>query len=179
MRSVSCLWGTEELEKLKKYALDSLNNEEKSFVQMMDKKVKAYIHNKSDDFLTFNETVKLSCMWKKYKHLRPFVFPFNPEKKMPKVFQNRVAFIIWTAWRVSHLFGEEDVERAALSAAEILSKFQPPYLLEVRKEAIKKFAVVMTNTGYSCSNDLSASFWEEKIFPYLEGTWKFEWEMRS
>ena len=179
MRSVSCLQGPEELEKLKKYAADSLNNEERSFIQTMDKKVKAYINEESDDFLIFNEIVELACLWKKYQHLKPFVFLFDPEKTMPEVFQNRVAFIIWAVWRAFHLLGEEDLRGAALSAAKVLCEFQPPYLPKVKEEAVRGFAVVMVNTGYLSSNDLSSSFWEEKIFPYLEGIWEFKWELKS
>jgi len=179
MRDISCFQGPEKLEKLKKYALDSLDNEEKLFVQTVDKKVKAYISNKSLDFLTFNEVVKLNRMWKKCQHLKPFVFPFNPEKKMPKLVKNRVAFIIWTAWRASHLLGEEDLKRAVLATADILSRFHPPYLPKIKEEAVRRFALIMENTGYRCLDDLSFSFWEEKIFPYLEGVWKFEWELKS
>jgi hypothetical protein len=179
MRSVSYFQGPKELEKLKKYAVDSLDNEEKLFVQKMDKKVKAYINKESDDFLTFDEVVKLSTMWKKYQHLKPFGFLFNPEKTMPKVFQNRVAFIIWTVWGTFHLLGEEDLKGAAIAAANILSKSHPPYLPKVKEEAVRRFAVFMENTGYSCSDDLTISFWEEKIFPYLEGVWEFKWELNS
>jgi len=179
MRNVSCLQGPGELEKLKKYALDSLDYREHLFIQAIDKKVKAYINKESDDFLTFNEIVQLNTMWKKYQHLKPFLFPFDPKKKMPKLVKNRVAFIIWTVWRVSHLRDKEDVKGAAIAAANVLSKLHPPYLFKVKEEAVRKFAVVMENTGYRCLDDLSFSFWEEKIFPYLEGIWKFEWELKS
>ena len=179
MRDVSCSQGTAELEKIKKYAIDSLDYRENLFIQVIDKKVKAYINEKSNNFLTLNEIVKLNTMWKKYQHLKPFSFPFDPEKKMSEVFQNRVAFIIWTVWGTSHLLGEEDLKGAAMAAANILFKLHPPYSFKVKEETVRKFAVVMESTGYRCLGDLSFSFWEEKIFPYLEGVRKFEWELKS
>jgi len=178
MRDVSCSQGPAELEKIKKYAINSLDYKENLFIQAIDKKVKAYINEKSNDFLTFNEIVKLNTMWKKYQHLKPFVFPFDPEKAMPKVFQNRVAFIIWTVWRTSHLLDKEDLKGAAIAAADILSNPRLPYLSKMKKAA-EKFAIIMENTGYRCLNDLSFSFWKEKIFPYLDGTWEFKWELKS
>ena len=177
MRSVSCLQGPEELKKIKEYAADFLDNEEKLFIQKVDNKVKAYIHNKSDSFLTFDDMVKLSCMWKKYQHLKPFVFPFDPEKTMPKIFHNRVAFIIWTVWRNNHLLGKEDLKKAALSAANILSNHQPPYPPKVKVEVVREFATVMMNTDYGCLDDLRTFFWTEKIFPYLDGVWEFKWKL--
>ena len=179
MRNVSCLQGPEELKKIKEFAIDSLGDEEKLFVQRMDKKIKDYINNKSDSFLTFNEIVRLSCVWKKYQHLKPFLFPFDPNKRMPEIVKNQLAFVIWTAWRSNHLLGKEDLKRASILAANILSKAKPPYTYELKKEAVKIFATVMISTGYSCSDDLRIFFWTEKIFPYLEGVWEFKWERKS
>jgi hypothetical protein len=176
MKDMTYLQGVEELEKLKKYAAASLNEEEMSSVQIMDEKVKAYI-NGSDEFLTIDEVVELSCIWRRYQHLKPFVFLFDPKKTMPEVVQNRAAFIIWTVWRAFHLLGEEDLKGAVLAAANTLSKFQPPYSSEAKEKAVREFAVVMTNTGCR-TNDLSISlsFWEGNIFPYLEEKWEFIWE---
>ncbi|MCX6764590.1 MAG: hypothetical protein NTU58_02680 [Candidatus Nealsonbacteria bacterium] len=179
MRDISCLQGPEELENLKKYALNSLDNQEKTFIKKMDKKAKAYVEEESSDFLTLNEITQLDRVWKKYQHLRPFGFLFDPEKKMPKVFKNQTAFIVWTVWRAFHLLSEEDLKGAALAAADVLSRFQSPYLPEAKKEAVKAFSTVMLNTGYSCPEDLLISFWQEKIFPFLEGKWEFKWELKS
>ena len=178
MRNVSCLQGPQDLAQIKKYALNSLSEEERLFVEAMDKKLKAYLREEKDDFLTFEEVVRLRCLWLKYQHLKPFIFPFDPQKKIPKIYRNRKAFIIWTVWRSYHLLGEEDLERASLEAANILSEFQPPYPAEVKEKAVRKFAVIMENTGYGCLTDLLISFWKEKIFPYLEGIWEFKWKLK-
>jgi len=177
MRDVSGLQGPRDLERIKTYATDHLTPEEKSFIQKMTKKLEAYIREKSNSFFTFEEIVKLGCLWQKYEHLRPFRFRFNPKEKIPAVYENRTAFIIWTVWRAYHLRGEEDLETASLEAAKILSTSSPPYPQSIKEEVVRKFAEIMENTGYPCPNDLSFSFWEKKIFPYLEGVWEFKWEM--
>ena len=175
MRGVSYLQGPEELEKVKSYTMNFLSPEEKTAVRKMEQKIEAYISEESDDFLTFKEIVKLRCLWLKYQHLKPFEFHFNPREKIPEVYRNRTAFIIWTVWRSFHLLGEEDLERAALAAANVLSH-SPPYPEKVKEKAILVFAEVMEATGYRCPDDLSrSSFWEEKIFPYLEGVWEFKY----
>ena len=178
MRDVSCLQGPKDLEKINRYALESLTEPERSFVKKTTQKVESYMREETDEFLSFEEIVKLGCLWMKYQHLEPFVFRFNPEEKIPEVYQNRIAFIIWTVWRSYHLLGEEDLERASLEAANILSEFQPPYPAEVKEKAVRKFAVIMENTGYGCLTDLLISFWKEKIFPYLEGIWEFKWKLK-
>jgi len=178
MRNVSYLQGIKELKEIKKYAADSLNNKEKLFVQMIDKKVKSYIKKESPNFLTLGEIVDLKTIWKKYRHLEPFIFLSDPEKEMPEVFQNQIAFIIFTVWKSSHLRGDEDLESAAIEAANVLLKSHPPYSPEIKEKASKTFWLVMSNTGYPCLDDLSFSFWEKKIFPYLEGEWEFKWKSR-
>ncbi len=179
MRDISCLQGVEDLERINRYALESLTETERSFVENATQKVESYVREETDEFLTFEEIVELGCLWEKYSHLKPFVFRFNPEEKIPKVYQSRIAFIIWTVWRSYHLWGEEDVEGAALAVADILSPFQPPYPEEVKKRAVKKFAVIMANTGYGSSDDLFGDFWEKRIFPYLEGVWEFKWVLEE
>ena len=175
MRSVSYLQGIKELENLNRYALESLTEAERSFVEKATRKVESYIREETNEFLSLEEIVKLDCLWKKYSHLQPFVFRFNPEEKIPKVYRNRIAFIIWTVWRSYHLQGEENLEEAALAAAEILSSFQPPYPVEIKEKAIKKFGEIMEATGFMSDHDLSSDFWEKRIFPYLEKVWEFKW----
>ena len=179
MRDISCLQGPEDLEKIKRYAMESLTETERSFVEKVTQKVESYVQEETDEFLSFKEIVELGCLWEKYSHLKPFVFRFNPEEKIPKVHQNRIAFVIWTVWRSYHLLGEENLEGAALAAAEVLSPFQPPYPKEVKKRAVEKFAVIMANTGYGSLYDLFSDFWEKRIFPYLEEVWEFKWVLEE
>jgi hypothetical protein len=179
MKDVSCLQGYVDLAKLLDYAMKSLNDEEKLFVLAMNKKVKSYINERVDNFLEFNEELKLGRLWQKYRHLKPFVFSFNPEEKIPEVFQNKPAFIVWTVWQNSHLLGEEDLNKAALVAANILIQSQPPYSPEIKKEAIRGFEIIMERTGHSCSDHGLVHFWTEKIFPYLERKWEFKWELKK
>jgi len=178
MRDVSCLQGVKDLQEIKKYAIDSLTPQEKIFIKKVERKIKDYINEKIDEFLTLEEIVKLSTLWQKYSHLKPFVFCFNPKEKISKVFQNRTAFIIWTVWGSFHLLGQEDLQKASLAAAQVLSNFKAPCPSSVKKKAIEEFNRVMVNTGYLCINDLNNSFWENRIFPYLERKWEFKWEIR-
>lgn len=165
--------GCKELEYLKKYAKDFLDNEERFFIHICDEKAR-----ENDNSFLFNEIGKLDSLWKKYKHLKPFIFQFDPQKIIPEIFNNQTAFVIWTLWRSWHLRGKEDLEGAALAAAKVLSKYQTPYSLVVKEQAIKEFGLVMEYTGFSCLNDLKISFWEN-IFPYLEGKWEFKYEVRN
>ena len=179
MRDVSWKAGVEELENIKTYAMGSLTPEEREFVQKINQKVEDYINEKSDHFLTLGEIGKLTALWRKYQHLKPFVFRFDPREKLKQLYYNRVAFIIWTVWRSFHLLGDEDLEGAALAAAEVLSPFQPPYPTEIKERAVEKFAVIMANTGYGSVDDLYGDFWEKRIFPYLEGVWEFKWVLEE
>ena len=179
MRDVSCFQGTEELKKIKKYATDSLDSKEKLFVRKMSEKIEAYVENESLSFLTFSEVVKLRSLWQKYQHLEPFVFRFDPKKRMPKIFWDRIAFIIWAVWKNYHFLGKEDLKKAALLAANILSKAKPPYTYELKKEAVETFTTVMENTGYYDLRIDTSIFWTKKIFPYLDGAWEFKWKVKS
>ena len=177
MRNVSCLQGSRDLENIRKYALDFLTRQERLFIERMTRQVEAFVREETEEFLTLGEIVKLLRLWSKYFYLKPFQFAFDPREKIPKVFQDQTAFVIWTVWRSFHLLGEEDLEGAALAAANVLSEFRSPYSSEIKEKAVKRFRGVILNTGYNCPDDLSISFWEAKIFPYLEGVWEFKWEV--
>lgn len=160
-----------ELLKLKKYAMKHLTPEEKLLVKTMSKRLTACKNGKNNDFVTLNGDLKMSRLWRKYQYLKPFFFKFDPEKLMPEIFKNQEAFIIWTVWRSDHLLGEEDLNRAALLAGNILGKFKPPYPPKAKKEAMKKFEAII---GFEYQDNES---WETRIFPFLEGTWKFKYKL--
>jgi hypothetical protein len=113
---------------------------------------------------------------------------FNPEEKMPEVFKNRIAFIVWTVWRSSHLLveGEERILRkAALSVGNFLLQFQPPYSIDVKRKAVEIFAATYRNSNLNHSIKYAilkepnlSSFWNE-IFLYLEGVREFKWELTN
>ena len=179
MRNLPCIQGLEELEKLEKYAFNELEREEKGFVKEMRKRVDDYIQGKREEIFSFDEEIKLMVLWQKYQHLYPFEFRFNPEEKIPEVFCNRTAFVIWTTWRAFHLCGEEDLKAASLAAAEVLSGVKPPYPLETKEKAIEAFRKVMLHSGYreAMRQNLYKDFFEARIFPYLEGVWEFKWKV--
>lgn len=177
MRDLTGLDGVEQLEMLEKYAKDSLEESEGLFVEEVRKKIGAFSHEDTNELLTLCELEKLTCLWAKYHHLRIFKFQFNPKEKMPEIFENKVAFIIWAMWRVSHLLGEEDLKRAALVAAKTLSFRRAPYSLEAKGEAVRKFVVLMEEHGCLCDYYHARLFWDENIFPFLEGKWKFRFEV--
>lgn len=180
MRDASWLQGSKELENIKRYAY-LLDTEELVFVETIDKKVKAFVNNEESHLPGLDDVVKLRNIEEKYQYLKPFVFLFDPRKSMPRIVNNRAAFIIWTVWRSSHLLGQEDLNGAALSSANVLSECQPPYSPEVKDKAIKIFKTIMEESaGHMASGYSEAiSFWHNKIFKYLEGVWEFKWELKS
>ena len=179
MRDVSCLMGTAEIKEIKTYFLSLLSSGEKERFEQLEKKMEAFIKEEIDDFFDFNEILWLRQLCLKYGHYKPFYFCFDPKEKMPQIYYNQTAFIIWTVWRSYHLRGQDDLEGACLAAAEVLNKSNPPYPEKIKKEAVEKFRLIMENTGYLCSFDLAKSFWEEKIFPYLEGKWEFKFQINT
>jgi hypothetical protein len=168
-------FGVEELENLKKYALASLNDEERLFVQTAEQKLQDLIDDKSDKFLQYDCTSGLYDLWQKYYYLKPFCFAFSPQKIMPEVFHNEQAFIIWTAWRSGHLLDKQSLKKASLAAASVLGVPQAPYSPKVKGKAIRRFSGIM-HLELSLSE---LSFWEKHIFPFLEGVWEFKWERKN
>ncbi len=169
-------FGVEELENLKNYALGSLNDEERLFVQTAEQKLKDLVDDKNAEFLQYDCTRGLDDLWKKYYYLRPFCLTFNPKKIMPDVFNNKQAFIIWTAWASGHLLLDpEDLNKASLTAAAIFGASTKPYSAKVREKAIRRFHKII-------HRELSLealSFWEKHIFPFLDGVWEFKWELKK
>lgn len=88
---------------------------------------------------------------------------------MPEVFQNRTALIAWTIWRSYHLLYNENIRGASIAIADILAKFQAPYPPEIMQKAIERFEKVI---------GLTWPDFEKRLFPYLDGTWEFKWELR-
>lgn len=171
MKDLSLVPGIKELDMINLYALEKLTGEERQFVEKMNKVVEEHEKGKGEIF-GFNEQIKIQVLWRKYKHLKPFQFRFNPEEKIPEVFKNKTAFIIWTVWRARHLVCEDDlVEEASITAARILPKLFPK---EVKKQAIQEFLEYLHR---SYPREGEVEFWEENIFPYLEGKWEFKWEI--
>ena len=183
LRNVSHLAGSRELHNINKYAKEVLTKEEKQFIEQINKIVERYREGQRSEFISFQEWIKLRQIWQKYEHLAPFQFKFDPEKEIPELFKNEIAFIIWTAWRSRHLvFQDNDVESGSLAAAQILSKYKIPYPKEAKQKAVKEF---LKHLHASYPEHLHASypdveieinFWERYIFPYLEGKWQFRWE---
>ena len=177
-RDMYSFQGSKELENLKKHAINSLEKDETAFIKLMDKKVMTYANKKSDEFLTLDEIVKLKSLWKKYHHLMPIVFSFDPKETIPEIFKDQIAFIVWTIWRYSHLVCKKDLEdlkKAAPKVSDILSKFKPPYSSCAKKSAVREFSRLMESAGYHTE----IPFFEKRIFPYLDETWKFKWELKS
>lgn len=182
MREASCLAGAKELGNIKKHMLDSLDADERIFVNAIDERIENLINEKDNKFLNLDELVKLRKIEEKYRHLKPFTFRFNPMVKIPRVARNRTAFIIWTVWRSNHILGDhEDLNAAVLAAANILDKHSPPYPYpsEAKEEAVRTFITKMEMTGGNLGSGYSdsSSFWNERIFPYLEGVREFKWQM--
>jgi hypothetical protein len=177
------LAGTSELNNINEYALEILTEEERQFIEKINKIVGDFVNERSDRFIDFDDIINLKMIWQKYHYLKPFQFSFDPENKMPKVFRNRTAFIIWTAWRASHLVcQDDDVKGGSLAAAKVLSKYKLPFPEEAKKEAVEEF-VKFLHPGYIPALpgahflDNEFDFWEKEIFPFLEGEWEFKWDV--
>lgn len=174
MKNLSIIPGIKELDMINLYALEALKEEERQFIEKMNKVVEDYENEKADIF-GFNEQIKIQVLWQKYERLKPFLFKFNPEQKMPEVFRNRKAFIIWTAWTSKHIKCEEDLlEEGSIAAARIFTETKPPFPKEVKEGAINEFLRYFHRT-YPREGEMD--FWEKEIFPFLEGKWEFKWEM--
>jgi len=174
LKDPSIIPGIKELDRINQYALEALTQEERQFVEKMNKVVEDY-ENGSGVIFDFNEQIKIQVLWQKYEHLKPFQFTFNPEEKIPEVFRNKTAFIIWTAWKARHRVCNEDlIDIGSIAASRVLLESKPPFSKEIKERAINEFLRHL-HQGYPQEGEMD--FWENQIFPYLEGKWKFNWEM--
>lgn len=174
MKDLSQISGIEELDMINLYALEELTDWERQLVEKMNQVVEECEKGKGEIF-GFNEQGKIQMLWKKYEHLKPFRSRFDPEKIIPEVFKNKTAFTIRTVWKSRHLVCEDDLlEEGCIAAARILAESKPPFPEEVRKHAIQEFLEYL-HRSYPREDEVA--FWEQHIFPYLEGKWKFKWEI--
>jgi len=181
LKNLSLVAGIKELDRINQYALEGLSQEERQFIEKINKTVKGY-ENGSGVLFGFNEQVKIQMLWQKYAHLKPFQFRFNPKEKIPKVFKNRTAFIIWTTWKAKHLVCQnDDIDSGSLAAAKLLQKYKPSFMASIKKATVQEFLKYL-HPSYSEPSVLEAEsdeliFWETEIFPFLEGKWEFKWEL--
>ena len=174
MRNLSLITGIRELDNINQYAAEVLNDKERKFIEKMNKVVEDY-RNGQGEIFGFNEQIKIQLLWQKYAHLKPFRFRFDPKEKIPEVFQNKTAFIIWTTWKARHLVCNEDlVELGSIAATKVLLESKLPFSKEIKERAINEFLRYL-HQGYPQEGEMD--FWEQHIFPYLEGKWEFKWEM--
>lgn len=174
MKKLSLIPGIKELDRINQYALEALTEEERQFVEKMNKVVEDY-KNEQGDIFGFNEQIKIRILWQKYEYLEPFQFKFDPQKKMPEVYGNLTAFIIWSTWNTRHIRGSaDDIKKGSLSASKILLKSKPPFPEDVKKEAVVEFLRYLYRF---IDEEKVFVFWQEKIFPYLDGKLKFKWEI--
>jgi len=173
LRDISIISGIKELDRINQYALEALDEEERQFIEKMNKAVEDY-ENGSGAIFGFNEQIKIQVLWQKYEHLKPFQFRFDPQKKMPEVYGDLNAFIIWSAWKARHLVcSDDDIKNGSLAASKILLKSKPPFPEDVKKEAVIEFLGYLRFTD----EEKDFVFWEQEIFPFLEGKREFKWEM--
>lgn len=176
MREIIHLAGVRELDNINFYVLGALTEKEEEFIKKLNKIVEDYRGEKSNEFISFSDLIELETIWKKYQYLKPFQFRSDPREKMPDVFKNKTAFIIWTTWKSRHLTcPDDDIEKGSLAAARILSEHKIPYPKEVKQKAVKGFLNYLHASYPDAENELG--FWEQHIFPYLEGKWEFRWEI--
>jgi len=176
LREIYHLAGTRELDNINFYVFNALTKEEREFIEKLNRVAEEYKAGERSGFISFQDVIRLREIWQKYKHLKPFRFSFDPAKRIPKVFQNKIAFIIWTTWKARHLTTQsDDIEGGSLAAAEILAKEKLPYSEKVKKEAVIAFLEHL-HVGYPENEETELAFWEKYIFSYLEGKWKFRWE---
>jgi len=176
------LAGFHEYNEIKDYARHTLTAKEKEFLEKITKTVEDCEEGISDEWISFNDIIKLRIIWRKYEHLKPFQFRFDPRKKITEVFQNQTAFIIWTTWKSRHLVCQsDDIKGGTLAAAKILSEHKIPYSKEVKRKAVEEFLKYLhssyTHLNHTEENELN--FWEQHIFPFLEDKWKFKWKLKE
>lgn len=184
MRDLLLIPGIRELGNINQYALEALTQEERQFIEKMNKIAEDY-KNEQGDIFGSNEQREIQTLWQKYKHAKPFRFRFDPEKKIPEVFRNKRAFIIWTTWKAGHIVCNEDlVDEGSIAAAKILSRQEAPFPEDIKKLAVREFrrylhAFLAEQKGGvdEDKEKKELAFWEQHIFPFLEGKWGFKWEM--
>ena len=174
MKDLFQVSGIKELDMINLYAIKALTNKERQLVEKMNKIVEECEKGQGEIF-GFNEQGKIQMLWKKYEHSKPFWSRLDPEKIIPEVFKNKTAFTIWTVWKPGRLLCEDDLlEEGCIAAAQILAESKPPFPEEVKKHAIQEFLEYL-HRGYPREDE--PEFWEQHIFPYLEGKWEFKWEI--
>lgn len=176
LRDVSHLNGYDELQQTIKYAIGALTKEEKQFIEKMNQAVQDFRTGKNERLINFKDSIQIKTIWQKYHHLKPFQFTFDPIQKMPEVFRNLTAFIIWTAWKSKHLACQkDDIKAGSLTAAKILSEGTPPFSKELKEKAVTEFLKYIY-PGFD-TEEQEFGFWELNIFPFLEKKWEFKWEI--
>jgi len=176
LKEIPHLEGFAELWQIIKYAMKALDQEEKQFVEKMNQTVRDFQTGKDVRYINFKESKRIKNIWKKYSHLKPFQFTFDPIRKIPQVFKNEKAFIIWTIWRFKNpICQKDDVETGSLAAAKILSEGTPPFSKELKERAIIEF-LKFIYPGFT-NEERELDFWESNIFPFLEKKREFKWEI--
>ena len=118
----------------------------------------------------------------KYSSLIPYKFEFNPEREIPEVFSNEKALMIWAVWRARHILNHNDMHmlnKASIKAAEKAEELarhyaSPNYTEKERREIILEFNSNLMNRCKS-----TPEYWNEYIFPILEGKRKFKYEVMN
>lgn len=172
--------GLEELANINKYAMGELTKEEKEFVEKANKIAEKFrmIKRRTRTFMCSNEIREVKTIWQRHHYLKPFPSKPNLEKERPELFKNRIAFIIWTVWLSSHLGSEEKVAFWSLEVAKILKGHTPFFSETIKEKAVKLF---LKNVGWGdiTETEKGMQFWENEIFPFLEGKQEFRWEVKE
>jgi hypothetical protein len=184
LKDLSLVPGIKELDRINQYALEALTPEEKQFIEKMNKVAEDY-KNEQGDFFRRPDQIRIFMLWRIYEHLKPFRFRIHPKEIIPEAFKNQTAFMIWTIWRSWHIKCNEDlIEEGSIAASKILTEGKPPFPEDVKKRAVREFRrylhsfIAEQKGGVDGEKEeKERAFWEEHIFPYLEGKWEFKWEM--
>jgi hypothetical protein len=175
LRDVSRLEGFNELQQIIKYAMGALEKEEKQFIEKINQTVQDFRTGKNERPINFKESTQIKTIWQKYRHLKPFQFTFDLSQKIPQVFKNLTAFIIWTTWSSNHpAYQKDDIEIGSLAAAKLLSEGAPPFSKELKKRAVIEFLKFIYPVF--ATEEREFDFWELNIFPFLEKKWEFKLE---
>ncbi len=122
----------------------------------------------------------LHGIYSKYSFLIPYKFEFLPEREIPEVFSNEKAFMIWTVWRAGHILNRNDMHmlnqasiKAAKKAEELARHYaNPNYTEKEKRDIISEFNSSLMNRCKS-----TPEYWNQYIFPILEGKRKFKYEV--
>ncbi len=171
-----------------KHRLEELIKVKDEFKDFIDKLALESIEKKAkkDDRIFFNldYICAISGLYEKYSQLIPYKFGFDPKEKMPKVFENEKAFMIWTAWRSSHIISQNTtLDLASLKAAAKMEEyrpghFNPSFNPDEKEKIIKEFYSNLGErggVGFNFSEELE--YWDKKIFPLISMDTLFRWEI--